>query len=65
MFNYKAMASTPILKGQEAISFLNNWCQRVSHVPTQVEIRAQEIEMANMKASYEALKSISDGTILV
>jgi hypothetical protein len=44
---------------------LNNWCQRVSHVPTQVEIRAQEIEMANMKASYEALKSISDGTILV
>jgi hypothetical protein len=57
----KPLTNAPVLEGKDAESFLEKLYQRLTHVPTPEERKAQNEEMEKMKASYEALKSISDG----
>jgi hypothetical protein len=46
---------TPVLKGKEAISFLNTFASKVTHVPSAKEKENLAAELKQMKDSYKAL----------
>jgi hypothetical protein len=59
----KPIAHTPVLKGQEALAFLETFYHRITHKPTAIEKVSKIEELRRMEASYKALQAISDGTI--
>jgi hypothetical protein len=59
----KPIAHTPVLKGQEALAFLENFYNKITHKPTPKETATKAEELKRMEASYKAIQSISNGTI--
>jgi len=52
---------TPVLTGKDAISFLNSFAEKVTHVPSAKERKVLAKELKQMEESYKVLQSISNG----